>query len=152
MSCKFCQRNEGDFGRTGTKKPVHINRDMLCGPCATLLDKVKYQPDKVDKQDTEWFERQCRYNFEHGYFVPVAQRKQLRATVKQKWSCKRCNTTNEANRDVSYTNYCVSCADDIRRNRVMPNRQERKTRSDKGGTHFRPTVDVMYKTDRRLKG
>lgn len=149
MSCKFCQSVEGSVGRTG--RLVHINRDGLCGPCATLLDKVKYQPERVSVDDMEWFDKQCLLNHKRGLFVPVAQRKILRVSHPPKWHCKRCHTPNEANRDFNYTNYCVMCADEIRRNRVMPAKAERKRRSDYGGTHFRPTVDVMHKSDRRLK-
>lgn len=110
-TCKFCQMPEGaPGGRTGV---LHINRDGLCGPCATLLDKVKYQPDKLDKETMEQFEANCRWNLAHGLFVPVAQRRSLRDTT---WRCKACGRPegNEVVRANGYTNYCVVCAETIR--------------------------------------
>ena len=112
-ACKFCGCTD-----------KHINRDTLCGPCATLLDKVKYQPDKVNFDD---FLRRCKLNYETGRFVPIAQRKLFKA----KWCCKRCGTLKEIDQDTNYKNYCVACADYIRNNRNMPPKATRKTRSDK---------------------
>lgn len=132
MVCKFCQMPEGARGgRTGV---IHINRDKLCGPCATLLDKIKYQPEKVDEETMEQFKANCEWNFKHGLFVPVAQRRELRAGYVAQWRCKTCNRTEADNaiRDKSYVNYCVACAEDIRLSRCMPPRSMRKVRSDKG--------------------
>lgn len=149
MACKFCQSVEGSVGRTS--RLVHINRDGLCGPCATLLDKVKYQPDKVGVDDKEWFDKQCELNHKRGLFVPVAQRRVLKATQPLGWHCKDCGTQHIADRDFNYTNYCVACADKKRRGRDMPVYTNRKPRSDYGGNHFKPKQDGMTKTDRRVK-
>lgn len=149
MACKFCQSMNGSVGRTG--KLVHINRDGLCGPCATLLDKVKYQPEKVSVDDKEWFDRKCLLNHKLGLFVPVAQRRVLRLTHPPKWHCKKCGTGHVTDQDFNYKNYCVSCADAIRRNRIMPPKTNRKRRSDFEGQHFRPKGGgIMTKQDKRV--
>lgn len=129
--CKFCQMPDGAPGGRGGV--LHINRDNLCGPCATLLDKVKYQPEKVDKRTMEQFVANCEWNFRHGLFVPVAQRRALRAARNTTWRCKACNRSEaeHAIRAKGYTNYCTACADEIRIHRNMPPRGTRKTRSDK---------------------
>lgn len=120
--CKFCQMPEGapSVGPGRRKGTIHINREGLCGPCATLLNKVKYQPEKVDKETMEQFVANCAWNLEHGYFVPVAQRRRLRAGLP--WTCKGCKRAEDLSvgltRDKHYTNYCVVCADEIRRERV----------------------------------
>lgn len=132
LKCKFCQTPEGaPGGRTGV---IHINRDKLCGPCATLLDKVKYQPEKVDEETMEQFKANCERNFKHGLFVPVVQRRELRAGITKEWRCKTCGRSEAENAIVAkgYTNYCTACADEIRIHRNMPPRSVRKTRSDKG--------------------
>lgn len=129
--CKFCRMQEGAPG--GRDGKLHINRDNLCGPCATLLDKIKYQPEKVDAETREQFVANCEWNFKHDYFVPVAQRRELRA--KQVWTCKRCGRQRQGELvkpDKSYKNYCEACAEDIRLCRNMPLKCNRKTRSDKG--------------------
>lgn len=131
-ACKFCQMPEGaPGGRTGV---IHINRDGLCGPCATLLDKVKYQPEKVDEATLSQFLANCEWNFKHGLFVPVSQRKALRDAQNKVWRCKSCGRSEADGILVAngYKNYCACCAEDIRCGRVMPLRSNRKTRSDKG--------------------
>lgn len=135
MACKFCQIVEGGVGRTG--RLAHINRDGLCGPCATLLDKVKYQPDKLSVVDKEWFDKQCLLNHQRGLFVPVAQRRVLKVTHRAAWRCKRCGSGHVTDQDFNYVNYCVRCADEIRRNRKMPAKTDRKQRRDKGCEHRR---------------
>lgn len=129
-TCKFCQMPEGaPGGRTGV---IHINRDGLCGPCATLLDKIKYQPDKVPPDEMEQFVANCEWNFGHGLFVPIEQRRALRANAV--WKCKACGRREDKNvkQDKSYINYCEACAEDIRKARELPISSTRKTRSDKG--------------------
>ena len=118
-ACKFCGCTD-----------KHINRDNLCGPCATLLDKVKYQPDKLSTEQFDEFLRRCKLNHAHGRFVPVAQRK----LFKVKWHCKRCGSLRKIDQDHNYINYCIACAEYIRTNREMPPRAVRKTRSDKKRT------------------
>lgn len=124
-SCKFCGI---------TEETTHINRDRMCARCYRITEKAKQ--NVLTPEESEWFEEMCRFNIQHGMFVPVAQRRRLRAEYPQQWSCKRCGTTRTANQDSSYVNYCVACADDIRRGRRMP--ADRKTRSDKGGKHYAP--------------
>ena len=119
MRCKFC---------TCTDK--HINRDGLCGPCATLLNKVRLQPEKVDM---DAFLVHCKKNYMMGLFVPVAQRHLFKA----KWACKKCGTCKEIDQDPHYKNYCVACSDSIRHNREMPLKSKRKERSDKGKSRLR---------------
>lgn len=75
-TCKFCGLPEGAPGRNG--KPVHINRDSLCAPCYRVLEKAKYQSDKLSDKEREWFDWMCEFNIKHGMFVPVAQRRMLR--------------------------------------------------------------------------
>lgn len=131
LRCKFCGVGDGFIGRTN--KPVHINRDYLCGPCYTLLEKVKRQPEKIRPDEWLWFSTVCKENMQSGAFVPIAQRRELRNTVKIQWRCKKCGCTGVLDRDNNYTNYCVKCADEIRRGRDMHrnNTGRRKTRSDK---------------------
>lgn len=147
MACKFCLSVEGSVGRTG--RLVHINRDGLCGPCATLLDKVKYQPERVSVDDMEWFDRQCLLNHKRGLFVPVAQRKVLRVTHPAPWHCKRCGTGRIGDQDFNYKNYCVKCADEIRHNRVMPPKSARKRRSD-FDRHHRPSNGAISPKNRGI--
>lgn len=147
MACKFCQSIEGSVGRSG--KLVHINRDTLCGPCATLLDKVKYQPDKVNAEDKDFFDKQCLLNHQRGLFVPVAQRKVLRVAHPPKWHCKKCGTGCVIDQDFNYKNYCIKCADEIRHNRKMPPKAARKTRSDKRGNH-RPSNGAISPKNRGI--
>lgn len=131
-SCKFCGIAEGAPDRKG--KPAHINRDGLCAPCYYVLERVKYQPDKLDAEQHAWFNDICRFNMQHGMFVPVAQRRLLQyLKPKEAWRCKKCGQTLEALRDESYSNYCTVCAETIRKSRAMP--KVRNTRSDKGGQH-----------------
>ena len=126
-SCKFCGIPEGMPDWRGDA--AHINRDGLCAACNYVLQRVKYQPDKVTHEDQLWFDAMCELNFKRGMFVPVAQRRMLKAA--QGWSCK-CGGTKEAHRrDSRYTNYCMSCATDIRRTRALPKGPMRKTRCDK---------------------
>lgn len=111
--CKFCGLPEGAPGRNG--KSVHINRDNLCAPCYRVLEKVKYNVGALTDQELEWFEWMCKINIKSGMFVPVAQRRRLRAA--QKWTCKRCGCSDLLWRDDNYTNYCKDCASDARKRR-----------------------------------
>lgn len=129
MSCKFCGILEGATGRSG--KVTHINRDGLCGPCATLLNKLSYQPDKLSMDEWNWFNDRCEKNRKLGMFIPVA----FRGSTKIAWSCRKCGKKN--NQDFYYTNYCTECADEKRHNRCMPPKSKRKQRSDKGLSHNR---------------
>lgn len=109
-------------------KVLHINRDNLCGPCATLLRKVLYEPAKLLPEDWDWFNKQCEHNKATGKFIPVAQRRS------KEWSCKKCGKTGITNQDNYYIQHCIECADTIRHSRSMPDKSKRKERSDKGKT------------------
>lgn len=126
--CKFCGI---------TEETTHINRDSLCARCYRVLEKVRQ--GRSTQEEKEWHDEMCEFNIKHGMFVPVAMRRKL-AHLKPAavWSCKRCGSTVAGNQDTGYVNYCVACADEIRRNRNMP--AHRKTRSDKGkmNSHLRP--------------
>lgn len=124
-TCKFCGIGED---------VKHINRDNLCTRCYRVLEKVRR--GVASAEENEWHEEMCRFNMQHGMFVPVARRRDL-AYLKpmEPWACRRCGTTVEANKDNGYKNYCVVCADEIRANRVAGQKTRSKTRSDKGGTH-----------------
>lgn len=114
-SCKFC-----------TMSLVHINRDGLCAKCATLINKVKYTPDKVLPEERHWFDEQCKYNYKLGRFVPTPQRRVLKYgfdPVQDGWHCRCCGrpkseTVQPAN---GWKNYCMQCAEDIRKGRVPMN-------------------------------
>ena len=123
-TCKFCGIGENI---------KHINRENLCARCYRILMKVRQ--GLASAEEEAWHEEMCRFNMKHGMFVPVARRGEL-AHLKPKpvWRCRRCGTTAESNKDLGYKNYCVMCADDIRRDRVS-NQKKRATRSDKGGKH-----------------
>ena len=126
--CKFCGI---------TEETTHINRDSLCARCYRVLEKVRQ--GRSTQEEKEWHDEMCELNIKHGMFVPVAMRRKL-AHLKPAavWSCKKCGSTIAGNQDTGYVNYCVACADEIRRNRNMP--AHRKTRSDKGkmNSHLRP--------------
>lgn len=126
--CKFCGI---------TEETTHINRDSLCARCYRVLEKVRQ--GRSTQEEKEWHDEMCEFNIKHGMFVPVAMRRKL-AHLKPAaaWSCKKCGSTVVGNQDTGYVNYCVACADEIRRNRNMP--AHRKTRSDKGkmNSHLRP--------------
>lgn len=126
--CKFCGI---------TEETTHINRDSLCARCYRVLEKVRQ--GRSTQEEKEWHDEMCEFNIKHGMFVPVAMRRKL-AHLKPAavWSCKKCGSTIAGNQDTGYVNYCVACADEIRRNRNMP--AHRKTRSDKGkmNSHLRP--------------
>lgn len=126
--CKFCGI---------TEETTHINRDSLCARCYRVLEKVRQ--GRSTQEEKEWHDEMCEFNIKHGMFVPVAMRRKL-AHLKPAavWSCKKCGSTVAGNQDTGYVNYCVACADEIRRNRNMP--AHRKTRSDKGkmNSHLRP--------------
>lgn len=126
--CKFCGI---------TEETTHINRDSLCARCYRVLEKVRQ--GRSTQEEKEWHDEMCEFNIKHGMFVPVAMRRKL-AHLKPvvAWSCKKCGSTVVGNQDTGYVNYCVACADEIRRNRNMPT--HRKTRSDKGkmNSHLRP--------------
>ena len=137
-TCKFCGIPEGSVDRRG--KPAHINRDKLCAPCYYVLERVKYQPEALSKSTMDWFVDMCKFNIQHGMFVPVKQRREL-ADLKpvKPWSCRRCDTAIVANQDFGYKNYCVACADEIRAIRMegQKSRTAFKGRSDAGGKHMR---------------
>lgn len=126
--CKFCGI---------TEETTHINRDSLCARCYRVLEKVRQ--GRSTQEEKEWHDEMCEFNIKHGMFVPVVMRRKL-AHLKPAaaWSCKKCGSTVVGNQDTGYVNYCVACADEIRRNRNMP--AHRKTRSDKGkmNSHLRP--------------
>lgn len=137
-TCKFCGIPEGSVDRKG--KPAHINRDNLCAPCYYVLERVKYQPEALNKSTMDWFVDMCKFNIQHGMFVPIRQRREL-AHLKPvpKWACRRCGTEQVTNQDFGYKNYCVACADEIRAQRLK-NQKPRSSfskRSDTGCTHQR---------------
>ena len=128
QTCKFCGI---------TEETTHINRDSLCARCYRVLEKVRQ--GRSTQEELEWHSEMCEFNIKHGMFVPVAMRRKLAHMKPQAaWSCKKCGTTIAGNQDTGYVNYCVECADEIRRNRNMP--AKRKVRSDKGKTnsHLKP--------------
>lgn len=127
--CKFCGVPEGSPDRRGDA--AHINSDGLCAACYYVLERVKYQPEALSKEQHMWFEEMCRFNMTHGMFVPVTQRRQLKHL--KPWECRRCKTRCMPSlldyvQDPHYTNYCKECATLIRRERDMS--KARKTRSD----------------------
>ena len=130
MTCKFCKAAEGSIGRTN--KPVHINRDQLCGPCASLFDKLRYTPDKIAPAELSWFKKVVVYNKETGAYVP---RRFQDEPQRESWRCAGCG--QRIQRDQHYVNYCVFCAAAIRSNRRMPSSDKRKKRSDTGKPHRR---------------
>ena len=134
-SCKFCGVADGCTDRRG--KPAHINRDGLCAPCNYILERVKYQPDKLTADALDWFVAMCEFNMKHGMFVPIKQRRELAHLKPVNWACRRCGTNKITNRDLTYVNYCVMCADDMRAERMerQKPRSAFKRRSDAGGTH-----------------
>ena len=115
--CKFCGLTEATH---------HINRDNMCARCYRITEKAK--KNLLTREEQLWFEEMCRFNFKHGMFVPVKQRRELREAAP--WRCKKCGTTEIRCRDESYTNYCTTCTYIIRHSRLMP--AVRKIRSDKG--------------------
>lgn len=129
-ACKFCGVAEGTPDRRGDS--AHINRDGLCAACYYVLERVKYQPDKLSEDDWAWFVDMCAWNYKHGMFVPVKQRKELRAN--EPWRCASCGQSDTLYQDDHYKRYCTTCAKEARRGRVMP--EQRKERSDKGKKHF----------------
>lgn len=142
-TCKFCGVLEGGVDRNG--KPAHINRDNLCAPCYRVLEQVKYQPDRVSKSTMDWFVDMCKFNIQHGMFVPLRQRREL-ADLKPaaQWHCKSCGTATITNQDFGYKNYCVVCAEELRARRMerQKPRTAFKRRSDIGGTHLKDKSKV----------
>lgn len=134
-TCKFCGVTEGMPDRKG--RAAHINRDGLCAACYNVLEKMKRQPGKLSYEDRRWFDETCQFNFKRGMFVPVAQRRTLRAT--QPWSCAKCGNTNPVDRDDNYKKYCIICAQEARCNRRQC--EDRKKRSDIKQKHR--TVNMM---------
>lgn len=134
-SCKFCGIAEGNTDRRG--KPAHINRDKLCAPCNYILERVKYQPDKLDAGTMDWFVAMCEFNMKHGMFVPIKQRRELAHLKPVNWTCRRCGTNRITDQDFAYRNYCVVCAEAMRAERMERQKQRSafKRRSDTGGTH-----------------
>ena len=126
--CKFCGVAEGGLDRRGAA--AHINRDNLCNACYQLLRAVR-EHKAISPEDTTWFNKMCELNLSIGRFVPVAQRRQLRAS--KPWQCHRCGSFKEFMADEHYKNYCMACADTIRHERELGPRT--KQRSDKGGKH-----------------
>ena len=136
--CKFCGVAEGAQDRRGAV--AHINRDGLCNSCYQLLRVIKEgRPCSLD--DRMWFEKMCELNMSLGRFVPAAQRRQLKA--KRPWQCRHCGSFKEFMKDEHYKNYCMPCAAAIRRERQLPTKAEKKTRSDKGGKHNRTRYGVQ---------
>lgn len=127
--CKFCGI---------TEETQHINRDNLCARCYRILGKVRR--GVASAEELEWHEDMCRFNMQHGMFVPVARRRDLQHLKPLRaWSCRRCGKTREADKDNSYVNYCVTCAEDMRAQRMARQkpRSEFKRRSDRGCKHMR---------------
>ena len=134
-TCKFCGVAEGALDRRGAA--AHINRDGLCNSCHQLMRVIKEgRPCSLD--DRVWFGKTCRLNMSLGRFVPAAQRRRLKAA--RPWQCKRCGSFRETFRDENYRNYCITCAANIRRERHMPLKGDKQTRSDKGGKHRKPNT------------
>lgn len=124
-ACKFC----------GTPEDIaHINKDTLCARCYRVLMKVR--SGVASAEEEAWHEEMCRFNMQHGLFVPVARRSDL-AHLKPRpaWACRHCGSTVEANKDNGYVHYCVTCADEIRAARVANQRPRSRPRSDSGGHH-----------------
>lgn len=134
--CKFCGVAENELDRRGAA--AHINRDNLCNACYQLIRTIKEKrPCSLD--DRLWFDKMCKLNMSIGRFVPLEQRRQLKAAAM--WQCKECGTFMILQRDEHYTNYCIKCATAIRQSREMP--AGRKRRSDRGSKH---------RTNQRLQG
>lgn len=133
-SCKFC-------GVTEDTK--HINRDNLCARCYRILEKVR--SGVASAEEVQWHDDMCRFNIQHGMFVPIRQRREL-AHLKPapQWHCRRCGTATITNQDFGYKNYCVECADEMRSQRME--RQKPRTsfrqRSDKGGKHLKDKAKI----------
>lgn len=128
-SCKFC---------CVTEETTHINRDKLCARCYRILERVRR--GVASAEEIEWHDSMCRYNMQHGMFVPIKQRRELADLKPAKpWSCRRCGTSRVTNQDFGYKNYCVACADEIRARRMegQKSRTAFKGRSDAGGKHMR---------------
>lgn len=124
-TCKFCGMGE-DIN--------HINRDNLCARCYRILTKVRQ--GLASAEEEAWHEEMCRFNMQHWMFVPVARRRELaHLKPRPRWVCRRCGTTTESNKDNGYKNYCVMCADEIRRDRVDGAKRTRSKRSDAGTKH-----------------
>lgn len=126
-SCKFCGISDGLPDWRGDA--AHINRDKLCAACNYVIQRVKYQPDRLSHDDKLWFDAMCELNFKRGMFVPTAQRRILKS--QQTWACKRCGIKDMRKQDEHYINYCMSCAYELRSSRTLPRGAMRKTRSDK---------------------
>lgn len=128
-ACKFC-------GVTESTK--HINRDNLCARCYRILEKVRQ--GVASAEEVKWHDNMCRFNIQHGMFVPVRARREL-AHLKPvpKWACRRCGTTAIVRQDHMYKHHCVRCADAVRAERLANQKPRElfKTRSDKGGMHKR---------------
>lgn len=125
-ACKFCGVAEGALDRRGAA--THINRDGLCTYCYRLLPAVRKDPSSVEPSELAWYRSTCKHNIVNGLFVPAVERRKAAG-----WMCKKCGAAR--NRDDNYTNYCIGCADTIRRSREMPDKSKRKERSDKEKTH-----------------
>ena len=137
-ACKFCGI---------TEETTHINRDSLCARCYRVLEKVRQ--GRSTQEEKEWHDEMCAFNMRHGMFVPVAMRRKL-AHLKPapQWHCKKCGKATITDRDFSYTNYCTTCADEIRRGRSLPTGANRKQRSDKDSK--RGPVTFTTKPDKRI--
>lgn len=116
-TCKFCGITEAT---------THINRDNMCARCYRITERAK--KNLLTQEEQAWFDEMCRFNFKYGMFVPLAQRRELRAAAQ--WSCKCCGTKDTTRRDDSYKSYCTDCAYAIRSERALP--EVRKPRKDKG--------------------
>lgn len=103
-SCKFCGRTDG-----------HINRDSLCAPCANIINKACYDTGKLSAEALAQFEANCRWNLEHGMYVPRRYRLKL---VKKR--CAQCGVVldDEHKPDRIYKNHCTVCAYDKRHRNI----------------------------------
>lgn len=126
--CKFCGV---------TEDTAHINRDNLCARCYRVLEKVRRGVASAEEQ--AWHDDMCRFNMQHGMFVPVARRRELADLKPPNWHCRRCGTNRITDQDFAYKNYCVQCAEEMRA-KQLEGRKPRsafKRRSDIGGKHIR---------------
>ena len=136
--CKFCGVPEGAMCRSGAA--AHINRDGLCNSCYQLLRAIK-EGRPCSLSDKLWFNHMCELNITIGRFVPVTQRRQLRA--KRAWQCHRCGSFKEFDKDEHYKNYGSACATAIRHNRLLPSKADKKQRSDKDSKHRRTKYGIL---------
>jgi hypothetical protein len=110
-----------------------------------VLDHIKYRPEAVSKSTMDWFVDMCKFNIQHGMFVPIKQRRELADLKPAKpWSCRRCGTATVTNQDFGYKNYCVECAYEMRAQRMerQKPRSSFKRRRDAGGKHLKDKAKI----------